>query len=394
MNDFGLLVGRYLSALPSLSDTQLSELQLDASGRLIIAGRYLVDDASAASDPALLMLAQRRDADTTIASADGNYAPFQLDASGRLKVAAVVSVEPSDAEFTEDSANASGDVGLHVLTVRQDTLATSTSADGDYADFKVNALGELYTHDTSALAQLVLANASLDAIESSVASIDTTTQNMYTEQLDQGTTLDGIKVDTAAIAVSTASIDSELAALSKNEDDAAVDGSKGIQVFAQRHDVDSSTVSADGDLSLLHVNAQGRLKVAAASEASGAEQYSVTDALAAAGDGLATITAAATPWVDVAVLALPAGTAYIYGWQWACDANGDARIVTDDGVDVIVYKRSVQSSAQPSYSEHWSEGGRIEIPGAADLEIKLQIKKRSATGGNALGTGSMHIRTV
>lgn len=367
MNDFGLLVGRFFTTLPTLTNTQLSELQLDASGRLIIAGRYAVDTASAASDPAILMLGQRRDANTTIATADGNYAPFQLDATGRVKVAAVVSVEPSDAEFAEDSPNTSGDTGLHMLSVRQDTLATSTSADGDYADIKVNALGELYTHDTSAISQLTTANS----------------------------TLTTIATNTGNTATNTSTISATLTALSKAEDSPAVDGSQGIQVFAQRHDANTGTVSADGDLSLLHVNAQGRLKTETTLSQIGSEQYTVTDALAAAGDGLATITAAATPWVDVATLAVPSGTtAYVYGWQWGCDANADARIVTDDTTDVIVYKRSVNSSATPSYTEHWSEGGRIEIPGATDLEVKVQIKKRSAAGGNALGTGSIHIRTV
>jgi hypothetical protein len=68
------------------------------------------------------------------------------------------------------------------------------------------------------------------------------------------------------------------------------------------------------------------------------------------------------------------------------------RIVTDDLTSVIVYKHLLNSSAQPSYSEHWSESGRIEIPGAALLEIKMQIKKRSVPGGNGLGSGSLHIR--
>ena len=79
-------------------------------------------------------------------------------------------------------------------------------------------------------------------------------------------------------------------------------------------------------------------------------------------------------------------------WQWACDQNADARIVTDDGTDIVVYKRALNSSAVPTYPEQFSEGGRIEIAGAALMEIKLQIKKRTAIGGNASGTGSMHIR--
>ena len=61
----------------------------------------------------------------------------------------------NSSEFAEDAAHTSGDIGNHVLAVRQDTLASSTSADGDYASFKVNSKGELYIKDTDVLAQLV-----------------------------------------------------------------------------------------------------------------------------------------------------------------------------------------------------------------------------------------------
>lgn len=44
----------------------------------------------------------------------------------------------------EDSAHSSGDVGSYSLSVREDTLATSTDADGDYQSMKSNSLGALY----------------------------------------------------------------------------------------------------------------------------------------------------------------------------------------------------------------------------------------------------------
>lgn len=57
-------------------------------------------------------------------------------------------------DFAEDSAHTTADVGAHVLAVRQDTLASSVDADGDYASFKVNNVGSLYTHDSAVLAEL------------------------------------------------------------------------------------------------------------------------------------------------------------------------------------------------------------------------------------------------
>lgn len=53
-----------------------------------------------------------------------------------------------DYEYAEDSAAAGGEIGAYVLAVRQDTLASSTSADGDFASFKVDSLGRLYVAST------------------------------------------------------------------------------------------------------------------------------------------------------------------------------------------------------------------------------------------------------
>jgi hypothetical protein len=337
-------------------------------------------------------------ANTVWTSAHGDYSPIAVDKYGRINVVASVSVEPSDAEFMEDSPNTSGDVGIHVLTVRQDTLATSTSANGDYADFKVNALGELYVHDTDA-------NASLNNIESSTSSIDTklTTTNSTLATID--TSLNNIEtsvgsIDTkltttnstlATIDTSLNNIETDIANLTQVEDAVHNSGDTGIMSLAVRNDA-GTPLAADGDYIPLTTDSTGALRTTTTLTAVGAEQYSVTDALAAGGDGLATITATATPWVTVASFAHASGTAYVFGYQWACDQNADARLITDDGVDVIVYKRSLNSSSAPTWAEHWANEGRIEIPGGAGLEIKLQIKKRSATGGNGLGSGSIHIR--
>jgi hypothetical protein len=44
----------------------------------------------------------------------------------------------------EDTAHITGDTGDYVLTVREDSLSSSTSADGDYQSFKTNSTGALY----------------------------------------------------------------------------------------------------------------------------------------------------------------------------------------------------------------------------------------------------------
>ncbi len=442
MNDFGLLVGRSATSLPTLADQQLSELQLDLQGRLIISGRWFEDAPHTSGDAGLFALGVRDDgvkatatvgpnvftavnfgtsgnlislifngtddvstvvaawnaanptnqvvftgsgatvptaqtvnltggaANTIWTSAHGDYSPLAMDKYGRLQVVAAVSVDPSDAEFQEDSTNTSGDVGLHVLTVRQDTLATSTSANGDYADFKVNALGELYVHDTDA-------NASLNSIETSTGSIDTklTTTNSLLTTID----------------TSLNNIETEIASITHAEDSVHTSGDIGVMSLAVRNDA-GTPLAADGDYIPLTTDSTGALRTTATLTPIGAEQYTVTDALAAGGDGLVTVTAAATPWVTACSFAHTSGVAYVFGWAWACDQNADARLITFDGTDTIVYKRTMNSSAMPNWAEMWANEGRIEIPGTAGLEIRVEIKKRSASGGNAQGHGNIHIR--
>lgn len=76
----------------------------------------------------------------------GNVQPFRFNASNELLVSADL---VNSAEYAEDSAHASGDIGLYTLSVREDTLSSSTSASGDYQSFKTDALGRLYINDAS-----------------------------------------------------------------------------------------------------------------------------------------------------------------------------------------------------------------------------------------------------
>lgn len=70
------------------------------------------------------------------------FQPLKVNASGELLVSAVIDAA---GDYAEDSAHSSGDVGLYSLSVREDSLSSSTSASGDYQSFKTDALGRLYT---------------------------------------------------------------------------------------------------------------------------------------------------------------------------------------------------------------------------------------------------------
>ena len=157
-------------------------------------------------------------------------------------------------KYTEDSASVEGAKGLLQMVQRQDTLASSTSADGDWGYMKQTAAGELYVKasDTDAL---------LTTIDADTSAIAGDTAAMVVDLAAIEVLLTAIDADTSTIAADTTSIDTNIAAFTKVEDTAAGDGYSGIPIFATRQDTLSSLVSADGDFAGLKVNDVGRLYV-------------------------------------------------------------------------------------------------------------------------------------
>lgn len=92
---------------------------------------------------------------TGVLSVDDNGGSLTVDGSVSISGTpnvAVTSVVPGTAATNlgkaEDDAAASGDVGVALLTRRQDALVTDTSLDGDYNFGKSTAAGRLYTSAT------------------------------------------------------------------------------------------------------------------------------------------------------------------------------------------------------------------------------------------------------
>lgn len=141
----GQSVGAYLRGSDGTLITQTGgflDVNIASSTGL---GIYNEDSAHVSGDKGQQIFAVRKDAIGSLVSADGDYSPLQVNANGELRVAAEVTVQAGDAEFLEDSAHVSGDAGLSVFAVRQDVLSSLVSATGDYANFKLDSLGRLYT---------------------------------------------------------------------------------------------------------------------------------------------------------------------------------------------------------------------------------------------------------
>jgi hypothetical protein len=98
--------------------------------------QFAEDSAHTSGALGQFMLGVRNDAGTSLVSADGDYAPLQVDASGALRISGSLSIS---GQYAEDSAHASGDIGLYNLAVRADAPAVASSASGDYASQTVDA---------------------------------------------------------------------------------------------------------------------------------------------------------------------------------------------------------------------------------------------------------------
>lgn len=109
--------------------------------------QYPEDQAHNSGDIGTVALAKRTDAAAVSSGTDGDYATLNVDASGRLWVNCGTGCS-GGTQYTEDAASAGGETLTLAGAVRQDTLSSSTSLDGDYAYLKVTAAGRLYTSAT------------------------------------------------------------------------------------------------------------------------------------------------------------------------------------------------------------------------------------------------------
>lgn len=147
---FALAVRQDADSSMVSADGDYAPLQVNADGKLkVIASvsldsEYAEDSAHVSGDIGSFSLGVRSDAEAALA-ADGDYHPFLFNSVGRLKVDAEISLV-TGFEKAEDAAHVSGDIGGYVLSVRQDTLASSTSADGDYQSFKTDSLGRIWAN--------------------------------------------------------------------------------------------------------------------------------------------------------------------------------------------------------------------------------------------------------
>jgi hypothetical protein len=94
------------------------------------------DDVHVSGAAGVLMLGVRKDAATSLAGADGDYTAPQFDSTGAMRVTG-----GTLGQYAEDTQHAGGDSGTMMLAVRRDANTSLVSTDGDYGPPQLTALG-------------------------------------------------------------------------------------------------------------------------------------------------------------------------------------------------------------------------------------------------------------
>lgn len=165
----------------------------------------------------------------------------------------------------EDTAAASGDVGVVLLAQRHDAFTSTVSANEDYSTLHVNSVGQLKVSDAGLSA---LSDGSL------LANVwdNGTGQTGRVQDFDPGSGDSGLVVRpipnssipttvTGTVSVSGVTPGTGATNLGKAEDAAHASGDVGVQVLTVRQDNPSQLGSADGDYVPIQTNAAGAVKV-------------------------------------------------------------------------------------------------------------------------------------
>lgn len=210
------------------------------------------DAAHSSGDVGVMALAVRNDAGTALAGTTGDYIPLSTDANGALRVVG----SSGTTQYTEDAASVGAESVCLTGFVRQDTIASSTSTDGDYAYGKVNSNGAQYV-----------------AIES--GGVSGRAEDSAHSSGHEGVVFLAVRRDSASSGVdtdgdyATLSVDSSgnlrttgSSGVTSYTEDAASAGAESLVLMgAVRRDTAASSSGTDGDYSTINVDASGRVHV-------------------------------------------------------------------------------------------------------------------------------------
>jgi hypothetical protein len=219
------------------SSDSLNVAIVDASGNQITTfgggSQYVEDTAHNSGDTGTMLLAVRRDANTTLADTTGDYAPLQVDASGSLKVSIISGAGSGGTSSTDGSTYNAGSSAGTPMMAAMDDVSPSSIAEGTLGIPRLTSLRALHVSlRDSAGSEITTLPVSL----ASVPSHAVTNSGTFAVQAAQSGTWN---VGTVT-AVTDASVQGKAA------HDAAVSGNP-LLVGLEARRARMTAVSADGD---------------------------------------------------------------------------------------------------------------------------------------------------
>lgn len=296
------------------------------------AGVQYTEDAAAAADPVgTAVNLVRKDTPAATVSADGDNIAQRGTNFGAAYVTLLDSSGGTVAvgggtQYVEDAASAGGEQLTLAGTVRQDTPAGSTSADGDYANLKTDSIGRLWVNASGAAVPV--------------------TDNSGSLTVDNGGTF-AVQATIAAGATNIA----------KAEDVASADADVGVPALAVRKAVPANTSGTDGDYEFLQMSA-GRLWVDASGKTLTVDGSGVTQPVSGS------VTANAGTNLNTSALALESGgnLATVAGAVISQEA-------ITSGVKGVTAFGAVTTNA-PSYTTAKSDALSLDTSGLLRVSLK------------------------
>lgn len=259
-----------------LTDTQLRAVAVPVSGTVTSVVNYNEDSAHTSNNPGTFVLAVRNDALATLTSADLDYSPISVDSSGDVNTVLISQSPTGTSAKIEDFAHASGDVGSFVLGVRNDALVALTSANGDYSPVSVNAAGSAFIDSSASSVNPTKAE---DAVHVS-GELGAFVLAVRNDGAASMTSADGdyspIAVELSG-AIQTSMRSSATSAPAKAEDAVSTSGATGMFVLAIRRDADGTQVSADADYAEIQTDSRGAVRVNSVMRSATSAQSSVAN---------------------------------------------------------------------------------------------------------------------
>lgn len=400
------------------------------------AGTQYTEDAVAAADPvgnAVNLV--RKDTPAATVSADGDNIAQRgtnfgaayvtlLDASGNT-----VSVG-GGTQYAEDAASAGGESMTLAGAVRQDTIGSNTSTDGDYTYLKTTSAGRLYTDSvvssalpagTNVIGHVIADTGSTTAVTGNVTVVQSTATNLKVDAsgvavpvTDNGGSL---TVDNGGTFAVQATLAAGATNIAKAEDVASADADVGVPSMAIRKATPANTSGTDGDYEMLQMSA-GRLWVDASGKTLTVDGSGVTQPVSGTvtttppsnastniaqinavtplmgngitGTGSLRVTVASDNTAFAVNSTLSAETTKVIGVTRSADGAGN--LLTTNSTTYTA-KFGLDSNLLGTLGTAFSTAGKVDVKGA-DGDIFVRQTTAANLNATVVGTGTFAVQAT